>query len=335
MPNLCFDCTNLLRGKRYSFCPKDAQVDMARAKPLACNGTCFSRGSSEDDTVMVRGCSGTAGNLPLPLPEDGCYDHDGTTVCLCSKPLCNIGPLGKSSGVSLTAHLTDEASSGQYPDDVPGVLYCHQCSNYDLDDKFYPQCPRDSLVLPQMVYSGNCSGACFTRTRNGDAKRVYRGCTDTQYGLPYPLPPDGCYNWNNDVYCLCSKSRCNRQPMGVTSGQEMDFHLDSIDQPVVEKDGVKKCFDCSNYDLDGNYYPQCPKRSRVRNAYMAGCNGTCFIRSYHTNASMVTRGCTATQYGLPYPLPPDGCYNWNDDVWCICSGSRCNRDALGMLVPVP
>ncbi|RUS83256.1 hypothetical protein EGW08_008979, partial [Elysia chlorotica] len=336
MPNLCFDCTNYLGGTHYSFCPKDANVDMARAKPLPCNGTCFTRGSSKDERVVVRGCSSTVGNLPMPPPEDGCYDHENTTVCICSRPLCNIGAMGKSSGVSLTAHLINMTNLGNYPDDEEGVLYCHQCNNYDLKGNYYPQCPRDSVIIPQRVYSGNCTGKCFTRTRSGDAKSVYRGCTDSQYALPFPLPPDGCYNWNDDVYCLCSTSRCNRQAMATEwlyiqisyNFHYIDYLTFSYITIQLEEDGIKRCFDCSNYDLAGKYYPQCPKQSRVRNAYMSGCNGTCFTRSYHNNASKVTRGCTQTQYGLPYPLPPDGCYNWNDDVWCLCSGSRCNRDAM-------
>ena len=54
---------------------------------------------------------------------------------------------------------------------------------------------------------------------------------------------------------------------------------------VTEEDGIKKCFQCVNYDQAGNYYRQCPKNARVRNAYLGACNGTCFTRSYDYNAS--------------------------------------------------
>ncbi|GFS09549.1 hypothetical protein ElyMa_004785300 [Elysia marginata] len=148
----------------------------------------------------------------------------------------------------------------------------------------------------------------------------------------------------------------------------MDYHLNNFDKPIEEKDGIKKCYQCINYDKAGNYYRQCPKHGRVRNAYLGACNGTCFTRSYNYNDSckseilgsveyryhynnhyhphflhvpvvfcccgdprwpVVARGCTDSQYGLPDPLPPDGCYKYYSEVWCVCSTSRCNGKPLG------
>lgn len=43
---------------------------------------------------------------------------------------------------------------------------------------------------------------------------VVRGCTATQGNLPNPLPPEGCYDWEEAAYCVCYTSACNKAPMG-------------------------------------------------------------------------------------------------------------------------
>ncbi|XP_059148055.1 uncharacterized protein LOC131935584 [Physella acuta] len=324
--SFCFDCTNYASDKYYDFCPKNGPAQIKMAFYGACDGPCYYRGDAKNDSVIVRGCTSTLGTLPSPLPQDGCYDWNGAIFCVCWTPLCNmVGLPDKSSGVSLDAHLYGQTVTAE-----PGsVLTCFQCLNYNDKGEYYPQCPLDGRVNVQTVYSGNCTGACFIRNFKDDPKKVARGCTSSQYGLPYPLPKDGCYDYDGNVWCICTTPGCNGGPVGRSSGIEFDAHLEDIVEDIVEEDGINKCYQCINYDMKGNYYRQCPKYTRVRNAYFGPCNGTCFIRSYDYDEKLVARGCSDNQYGLPNPLPPDGCYKWYSEVWCVCSSSRCNGVGLG------
>ncbi|CAL1536396.1 unnamed protein product [Lymnaea stagnalis] len=324
--NQCFQCTNYGGGQSYTKCARNESADIRWAYYGPCDGPCFYRGDANNNDLIVRGCAASLGTVPSQLPPDGCYVWNGAIFCVCWTPLCNMAKLpDKSSGVSLDAHLSDVVEP--IPED--GVLRCFQCLNYNDKGDYFPQCPKDARVNAQTVFSGNCTGACFTRSFKDNTTRVARGCTDSQYGLPYPLPKDGCYDWDGDVWCLCTTPKCNGIALGMSSGQELDAHLDSIVENIVEEDGINRCYQCINYDSDGNYYKQCPKDARVRNAFLGPCNGTCFIRSYDYDPRLVARGCTDTQYNLPNPLPPDGCYKYYSEVWCVCSTSRCNGVALG------
>ncbi|KAH9489479.1 hypothetical protein Btru_049367 [Bulinus truncatus] len=314
------------KGKYYDKCPKNGTAVIGWASFSSCDGPCFYRGDFNNKDLIVRGCTSSLGTLPTPLPEDGCYDWNGAIFCVCRMPICNMRQLPeKSSGKSLDYLQLSQPQ----PTDSDGVLRCYQCLNYDDKGNFYPQCPKDAQVNMQTTYADNCTGACFTKSFSENTTRVARGCTSSQYGLPSPLPADGCYDWDGAVYCICTTTRCNGAPLGPSSGVEMDSHLDFIVQDF-EEDGTKHCYQCVNYDAKGNYYRQCPKDSRVKNAYHDVCNGTCFTRSYDYDKRLVARGCTDYQYGLPNPLPPDGCYKYYSEVWCVCSKSRCNGVALGV-----
>uniref|UniRef100_A0A0B7AB75 Uncharacterized protein n=1 Tax=Arion vulgaris TaxID=1028688 RepID=A0A0B7AB75_9EUPU len=168
----------------------------------------------------------------------------------------------------------------------------------------------------------------FTKTFKNDPRKVGRGCTQSQYGVPYPLPPSGCYTYSDETWCICSTPGCNGGPIDISSGVEFDEHLNVLEN-VVELDGINRCYQCLSFS-DGVYYPQCPRNSRVKNAFLAPCNGTCFTRTYDKDERVISRGCTTSQWGLPNPLPPDGCYTWYTEIWCLCSTSRCNGAALGI-----
>ncbi|CAG5122356.1 unnamed protein product, partial [Candidula unifasciata] len=96
---------------------------------------------------------------------------------------------------------------------------------------------------------------------------------------------------------------------------------------LFKTDGINKCYQCLSF-YQNVYYPQCPRNGRVRNAYLAPCNGSCFTRTYDRDEKIIARGCTDYLHGLPKPLPPDGCYKWYTEIWCVCSNSRCNGAAL-------
>ncbi|KAK0065584.1 hypothetical protein Bpfe_005017 [Biomphalaria pfeifferi] len=324
--NQCFQCYNYDdKGNYFSFCPKNGTAKFGMAAFSACDGPCFYRSDATNKDLIVRGCTSILGTLPSPLPPDGCYNWNGAIFCLCRMPICNAAPLpDKSNGLSLD-YMVNQITDTQ---DTDGILRCYQCLTYDTEGKFYPQCPKDAQVNVQTTFLDNCTGMCFTRSFSANSTKVARGCTFSQYGLPYPLPKDGCYDWEGDTYCVCNRSRCNGLPLGKSSGVEMDAHVDLMISDV-EEDGTKHCYQCINYDEKGNYYKQCPKDSRVKNAYHAPCNGSCFIRSYDYDVKKVARGCSDSQWGLPNPLPPDGCYKYYSETWCVCTKSRCNGVALG------
>ncbi|ESO83819.1 hypothetical protein LOTGIDRAFT_169054 [Lottia gigantea] len=104
-----------------------------------------------------------------------------------------------------------------------GDKQCYVCRSY-AEGEFYPHCPKDGDVNPQITWKENCTGHCFTRTDDLDDKLVYRGCSDSQWGLPDPLPPDGCYTYYLEVWCICNKNLCN----GIAIGEgeiEFDAHI--------------------------------------------------------------------------------------------------------------
>ena len=47
-----------------------------------------------------------------------------------------------------------------------------------------------------------------------------------------------------------------------------------------------KCWECMNYDNDGNFYDQCPMHGTVDpvRAYMGNCTGKCFTHTDDRNA---------------------------------------------------
>ncbi|KAK7094440.1 uncharacterized protein [Littorina saxatilis] len=109
-----------------------------------------------------------------------------------------------------------------------GVVDCWECSNYDLTGKFYDQCPKDGTVDPIRAYQGNCSGKCFTHNNDVETKLVVRGCTGSQWGLPDPLPADGCYPWYSEIWCVCSTDGCNGVALGTPKkgAVQFDSHID-------------------------------------------------------------------------------------------------------------
>ncbi|XP_013087549.2 uncharacterized protein LOC106071879 isoform X2 [Biomphalaria glabrata] len=222
--NQCFQCYNYDdKGNYFSFCPKNGTAKFGMAAFSPCDGPCFYRSDATNKDLIVRGCTSILGTLPSPLPPDGCYNWNGAIFCLCRMPICNAAPLpDKSNGLSLD-YMVNQITDTQ---DTDGILRCYQCLTYDTEGKFYPQCPKDAQVNVQTTFLDNCTGMCFTRSFSDNSTKVARGCTSSQYGLPYPLPNDGCYDWEGDTYCVCNRSRCNGLPLGKSSGVEMDAHVD-------------------------------------------------------------------------------------------------------------
>ncbi|XP_012941689.1 uncharacterized protein LOC101854738 [Aplysia californica] len=326
-PIQCYQCQNYLNLTYYDFCPMNSTVDLERAFSGDCEGMCFTRTDKSDPKLVFRGCTTGQGNMPNPLPKTGCYDWNGAVICICDGTYCNLVPMGTSSGVSLNEHLTDPNITVVV--DTDGPLQCYQCINYDTEGTYYAQCPLNTAVVTHLAYHDNCTDKCFTRTAKDNPLFVARGCTDSQYGMPDPMPADGCYTYRGETWCVCSKPYCNQAPIGISSGVRLDAHLAIVDPDFKEDDGVFKCYSCVAVDLEGNYYSQCPKNDRVQNAYLAPCNGSCITRSYDYDDRQVGRGCSDNVGTIPKPLPPDGCYKWYLDIWCVCSTSRCNGGALG------
>ncbi|KAL8618402.1 hypothetical protein ACOMHN_050170 [Nucella lapillus] len=109
----------------------------------------------------------------------------------------------------------------------PVITRCWECSNYDDKGTFYDQCPINGTVDPIRAYLGNCTGRCFTHTDDLNDQLIVRGCTSTQWGLPDPLPDDGCYPWYSAIWCVCSSHGCNGVKLGTpTSDDEFDAHID-------------------------------------------------------------------------------------------------------------
>ncbi|XP_076454593.1 uncharacterized protein LOC143289493 [Babylonia areolata] len=131
------------------------------------------------------------------------------------------------SPVSGARKDAEEGSGSSAP-----VLKCWECSNYDLTGKFYDFCPMNDTVDPSRAYLGNCTGKCFTHTDDLNDKKIYRGCSTTQWNLPKPLPPDGCYPWYSEIWCVCSTDACNGVKLGrPTSDVEFDAHIDYSKPP--------------------------------------------------------------------------------------------------------
>uniref|UniRef100_A0A2C9KHU6 Uncharacterized protein n=1 Tax=Biomphalaria glabrata TaxID=6526 RepID=A0A2C9KHU6_BIOGL len=155
---------------------------------------------------------------------------------------------------------------------------------------------------------------------------IVRGCTSILGTLPSPLPPDGCYNWNGAIFCLCRMPICNAAPLpDKSNGLSLDYMVNQITD-TQDTDAILRCYQCLTYDTEGKFYPQCPKDAQVnvQTTFLDNCTGMCFTRSFSDNSTKVARGCTSSQYGLPYPLPNDGCYDWEGDTYCVCNRSRCN-----------
>ncbi|KAK6195934.1 hypothetical protein SNE40_001258 [Patella caerulea] len=101
---------------------------------------------------------------------------------------------------------------------------CYVCRSH-AEGQYYPHCPMEGNVNPQITWKENCTGHCFTRTDDLDKELVYRGCVDSQWGLPDPLPPDGCYTYYLEVWCVCGTNLCNGVALGKPKGVEFDAHI--------------------------------------------------------------------------------------------------------------
>ncbi|KAK7481484.1 hypothetical protein BaRGS_00027246, partial [Batillaria attramentaria] len=103
-----------------------------------------------------------------------------------------------------------------------------------------------------------------------------------------------------------------RQVLSLVFGALLFFLIIPVspaDEEVTAPPKITRCWECQNYDSKGNYYSQCPMNGTVDP-----------VRAY----LVIVRGCTASQWGLPDPLPEDGCYPWYSEIWCVCSTDGCN-----------
>ncbi|KAK6195931.1 hypothetical protein SNE40_001256 [Patella caerulea] len=209
-PKECYTCGQTVDGEYYSYCPSNTTVNETAAGKQSCDGYCLTRTESSQPDMVYRGCLDSIKGLPYPLPPTGCYPYRNETWCICNGNLCNENALGKPNDVTLDDH-------------VKGIQQCHVCRNY-AEGQYYPHCPLNSKVIPESTWKENCTGACFTRTDDIDERLVYRGCIDSQYGLPKPLPPDGCYTYYLEVWCICHGNLCNGDGIGIPT-VEFDSHI--------------------------------------------------------------------------------------------------------------
>ncbi|XP_076461926.1 uncharacterized protein LOC143294358 [Babylonia areolata] len=188
------------------------------------------------------------------------------------------------------------------------------------------------------------------------ASVIQRGCTSDQWGLPAPLPTQGCYTWTarSQLWCLCSTDGCNGVRMGKASNMTLEqfaeeaksnnsardgYSVDTVLPPyMVTGEGprrVLQCWECQSY-YQGYYYSQCPLHDQVdvTRTYIGNCTGRCVMHNALDSdheVEVMHRGCSSSLYGLPDPLPADGCYSWHHgQVWCICSVTGCNGVQLGV-----
>ncbi|GAB1599296.1 hypothetical protein Ahia01_000206800, partial [Argonauta hians] len=89
------------------------------------------------------------------------------------------------------------------------------------------------------------------------------------------------------------------------------------------------CYDC--HSGSGSYsYQACPVNGRLDSGKLSSvnCDSFCFSRTSKWEKGVIYRGCSALFPSLPKNLKP-GCFDFQGETWCLCSGDHCNTDDMG------
>ncbi|XP_064616855.1 uncharacterized protein LOC135480855 [Liolophura sinensis] len=166
----CYDCNSA-----NSACLGNATLDRSQEGHaiVVTNCTvgqrCFTRENKLSKTDNIyRGCTKIiGGNLPVPLPDDGCYDYNGDNFCICSGDRCNIKPIGEPTGVKMDAHLKTADGGVLPPPYVPRGnkkhIECNICNSGKPDESNF-NCLAQRTANWKTTWKRNCTGRCITKT---------------------------------------------------------------------------------------------------------------------------------------------------------------------------
>lgn len=236
----CYQCTSTfldtngkpIAGKENPNCPVDGTVKSDATYSEFCGEKCLMRTSLRNAGVVIRSCSAQI-PLPQPLPENGCYSHQGDIHCLCNTNYCNgqaMNELLRNRTLKDLKSLARAASEefeknnkGNAGDKKDGPHQCYICQS-SYQGKMNENCPGDHHInAGPTIYRSNCSGPCYVKTDVRYSGIVFRGCSDIVYSFPKPTPKDGCYKYYVDVWCICRGHLCNTKPLGKAQNKELDY----------------------------------------------------------------------------------------------------------------